>query len=156
VSNFARTDIFGNLKNPSGFNLYQRLNNNVLTFGEEANVLPPQPVSTDQFSNLVLTAAAGTPALSLALDIVVGASSGVKVFATPPLSPGVDFVKSEYRLIDTDSSVGPSPINLLTLYTAKFGSIGTAGQKIFVKLVPCGFDTGIEGTAVTASAIIAA
>jgi hypothetical protein len=28
VSNYARTDIFGDLKNPSGFNLHQQLNNN--------------------------------------------------------------------------------------------------------------------------------
>jgi hypothetical protein len=156
VSNYARTDIFGNLKNPSGFALYQRLNNIKVLLGEDASTNPPLPSSVGQFSNLVLTYTSGTPALSLAFSVAAGDDTGYLLFATPPLSPGIDFVKSEYRLIKSSGSNPTSPLNLLADYVAKFGSVGAVGTKIFVKLVPAGSTTGITGTAVSANTISAA
>ena len=43
VADFAKTNIFGDLVNPTGFNLYQRLNNNLLRIGESALSTPPHP-----------------------------------------------------------------------------------------------------------------
>jgi len=155
VANFARTDIFGNLKNPSGFNLYQRLNNVVVSLGEDTMDTPPNPTSVAQFSNLVLTYTSGTPALSLAFDVTAGADAGYKLYATPPLSAGIDFVKSEYRLIKFSGNNPTSPLNILADYTAVFGAVGSVGTKIFVKLVPAGSTTGIVGTALSTNTISA-
>ena len=43
VADYARTDIFGDLHQPTGFNLYQRLNNNLVTIGEASISTPPLP-----------------------------------------------------------------------------------------------------------------
>jgi hypothetical protein len=43
VSNFQKTDVFGDLRNPTGFNLYQRLNNNLVTIGKTEIQVPPVP-----------------------------------------------------------------------------------------------------------------
>lgn len=156
VANFARTDIFGNLKNPSGFNLYQRLNNNIITLGGSAISVPPQLQSIDQYSDLVLTYVSGVDALSLAFTAVEGDDTGYKLFATPPMSAGVSFVKSEYRLIQVNEEAAASPLNILSAYTAVFGSLGEVGTKIFVKLVPVGSNSGIEGAPVSTFTVSAA
>src|SRR5690606_4703877 len=43
VSGFARTDIFGDLKNPSGFNLFVRINNNLEAAGQSPLTAAPVP-----------------------------------------------------------------------------------------------------------------
>jgi hypothetical protein len=156
VSNFATTDIFGDLKNPSGFNLYQRLNNIKVLLGEDPSNTPPNPTSVGQFSNLVLTYTSGTPALSLAFDVLAGDDAGYILYATAPQSAGVSFVKSEYRIIKSSGNNPTSPLNILADYVAKFGSVGAVGTKIFVKLVPAGSTTGITGTALSTSTVSAA
>lgn len=155
VSNFAKTDIFGDLKNPSGFNLYIRLNANIASIGGDPISTPPNPQSVGQFSNLVLTYVSGTDALSLAFDVTAGVDTGYKVLATPPLSPGVNFVKSEFRQITQGDTDPVSPLNILSAYTAKFGGVGAVGTKIFVKLVPVGVASGVQGTAVQTATVSA-
>ena len=156
VANFKRSNVFGDIKIPSGFNLYQRINNNILTIGGTILTVPPTPSSVATYSNAVLTAAAGTPALSLAFTVVAGSVAGYKLFATAPVSPGKTNVSNAYRLIGVALTNAISPFNILSLYTAKFGSVGVAGQRIDVKIVGVGATTGIEGVPVTATAIVAA
>jgi hypothetical protein len=156
VGDFAKTDIFGDIKNPSGFNLYQRLNNNLITCGEAGISSPPLVTAVDAFASISLTAEDGTVAqsLSLVIDPAVEADHLVKVFATPPLSAGKSFVKSEYRLIEILPNSQTTPVNLLASYQAKFGSTGSAGQKIFVKVVQVEETSGLEGTPLSTSAIV--
>lgn len=156
VANFKKTDIFGDITNPSGFNLFQRLNNNIITLGGALISTPPAIASLDQYSAASLTYTVGTPALSLAFTAVAGGDSGYKVFATPPVSPGKNFVKSEFRLITQGAVIGVSPLNILAAYTAKFGGVGAVGDKIFVKIVPVGAASGLEGIPLIASKISAA
>ncbi len=153
VSNFKKTNIFGDIVHPSGFNLFQKLNNNIITLGGALVSAPPVIDTLDQYSDLVLTYAVGVPALSLAFTAVAGADSGYKIFATAPQSAGKSFVKSEYRLITTDDAIGVSPKNILANYTAVFGNVGNIGDKIFVKIVPVGAVGGIEGIPVSTSKI---
>jgi hypothetical protein len=156
VADFSRTDIFGDLRNPSGFNLYVRINNNLASLGVAAVSVPPMPQSVDSYSDPVLTYTVGAAALSLAFTAVAGDDSGYQIWATPPLSAGKNFVKSEFRLIDTGTAAGASPIDILAAYQAVFGNVGSVGDKIFVKIVPVGGTTGITGIAVSTSTISAA
>lgn len=158
VGDFAKTDVFGDIKNPSGFNLYQRLNNNLLNIGESAISVPPLPTAVDYFTSLSLTAEDGTVAESMSLTFApaIEADMKVKVFATAPMSAGVNFVKSEYRQIAVLDDGDTSVYDLLAEYQAKFGSTGTAGQKIFVKCVQVETSGGQEGTPLQASAIVTA
>lgn len=156
VQDFAKTDVFGDLKNPSGFNLYQRLNNNLLNVGESAIASPPQVAQVDAFSSVSLAAEDGTVAESLTLTYApaIAADHKVKVMATPPLSAGISFVKSEYRQIDVIATADASPLDILAAYQTKFGSTGEAGQKIFVKVAQVNTVSGQEGTPISASAIV--
>lgn len=156
VGNFAKTDVFGDLKNPSGFNLYQRLNNNLLNIGESALSVPPLPLEVHAFSSLSLAAADATVAESMSLTFApaIDADHKVKVFATAPQSAGKNFVKSEYRQIAVLDNTDTSPHDLLSAYQARFGSVGQAGNKIFVQVVQVEVNSGQEGTPLQTSAIV--
>jgi len=156
VSDYAKTDIFGDLRNPTGFNLYQRLNNNLLTCGEAAITSPPAVVAVDAFLTLSLTAEDATAAQSLSLTFTdaVAADHLVKVYATPPMSAGRSFVKSEYRLIEILANSATSPANILASYQAVHGSTGEAGQKIFVQVIQVEETTGIAGVRMETSALV--
>lgn len=156
VGDFSKTDVFGDIKNPTGFNLYQRLNNNLLNIGESAITTPPLPTAVDYFTSLSLAAEDGTVAESMSLTFApaIAADMKVKVYATPPLSAGVNFVKSEYRQIAVLDNGDTSAYDLLAEYQAKFGSTGSAGQKIFVKCVQVETSGGQTGTPLEASAIV--
>jgi len=156
VTNYARTDIFGDIRNPSGLNLYQRLNNVLASIGVASLVTPPLP---SVVLNVVLSAvhaAVGVPAMSIDFAPTVPANTDVKIFATAPMSAGKEYVKAEYRLIGKMVPADVTGHAILTLYVAKFGSTGSIGQKIFVKLVPVNITTGQEGSATVASVITVA
>jgi len=158
VSDFQRTDIFGDLRSPTGFNLYQRLNNNLEQVGQAAITSPPLAGSVGQVVTNSLTAEDGTVAesLSLALAAAVPANTAIKIFATAPQSAGKNFVKSEYRLIGSKGNGEATPIDLLALYQAKYGSTGAVGQKIFVKVVAVNETTGQTGTPSEVSTLVTA
>jgi hypothetical protein len=145
VSNFKKTNIFGDIVHPSGFNLFQKLNNNIIALGGTLVASPPVVTDLDGFTSLALTYAVVTPALSLAFTGASGSDHGYKLLATPPVSAGKEFVKSEYRQISTGTALPTSPLNILSVYTAVFGSVGNIGDKIFVKIVPVGAASGVEG-----------
>lgn len=156
VSDFQTTDIFGDLKTPTGLNLYQRLNNNLVGVGVAAISTPPIPSAVGQIAVTAVNAAEGADTLTITMDGAVPAGTYVKVFATSPQSAGKSFVKSEFRQIAVLDPAEATPYNLKAEYVAKFGSIGVEGQKLFVKLVPINGTTGQAGQASQASGIVAA
>lgn len=154
VGDFARTDVFGDLKNPSGFNLYNRINNNLVTVGAAAILVPPIPgtVLTVVITSIIPNG--GTQLIPMVLSGAVPAGTAMKVFATAPQSPGKSFVKSEFRLITTLPAATATPVALGAAYVAKFGAFAT-GQKLFFKLVFTNTTTGLETPPVQVSAIAA-
>ena len=94
--------------------------------------------------------------MSIDFAPTVPANTDVKIFATAPMSAGKEYVKAEYRLIGKMVPADVTGHAILTLYVAKFGSTGSIGQKIFVKLVPVNITTGQEGSATVASVITVA
>jgi hypothetical protein len=154
VGQYARTDIFGSLKNPSGFNLYQRINNNLVIVGQAAIVSPGNPASVLTVTIVSLVATVAGQLLPLTLSAAVPAATSVKVFATAPQSAGITFVKSEFRLITTLAAATATPVALGTFYTTKFGAF-VAGQKIFLKLEFINNVTGQNSTPAQVFAIAA-
>ncbi len=153
VSGFSRTNIFGDLINPSGINLYQRLNNNLLSIGEALITTPPLP---SEVGACVLSAASnaiGAATMDLTFAPTVPANTIVKIMATQPLSPGKSFVKNEFRQIGTMPTAETSPFDVKALYLAKFGSQGEIGQKIVFKLLPINSVTGQAGAESSAEVI---
>jgi hypothetical protein len=155
VQDFARTDVFGNLKNPSGFNLHQRLNNNLTIVGSAVITSPPLVDDVYAPTTLSLVASEATQAITATYTAAIPAGQAVKVFATAPQSAGVNFVKSEYRLTEVIVAADASPYNLGTEWATKFGSFA-GGQKIFVKFVGVNSVTGQEGSGLEVSVIAGA
>jgi hypothetical protein len=155
VTGFAKTDIFGDLRNPSGFNLYQRLNNLIAIVGGTEILVPPSNTGTGYFSTFSVTAASGTPALAVAFAPVIPATAKVILEATPGYSAGKSFNKNLFRVIGILSSSDTTPKNALSLYTAKFGSIPGIGKKLSVRAKWVDPLTGQTGQTVAASVVIA-
>lgn len=156
VSGFAKTNIFGDLRSPSGFNLYCLLNSNLVNAGQSVINTPPTSSSVSTVAIGALTAAFGTPALSLALGAAVPTGTVMVVCATPALSAGKSFVRSEFRQIKVVAAAATSPQNLLTDWVSKFGSIPAAGLKIFVEIYFISMTTGVSSGRQQAVSIIAA
>ena len=156
VGAYLKTDVFGDLKTPSGINLYSKLNINLAQISVAAIVTPPLPIAVVGPATLTLTGAAGTPALSLAFTVSpVPTATNYIILATAQQSPGRFSVNSAFRILSTVAAAATSPVNLLAAYNAKFGTL-VAGQKVFIKVIPISTTTGIKGQGITTSAIIAA
>lgn len=156
VADFSKTNIFGDVVQPTGFNLYQALNNNLARIEGTPLVNPPTPAAVDDILIGALTATADDGAISLAYTPGSGGSM-VEIYATAPLSAGVSFVKSEFRLLGAFASDSAGPFVATTMYAEKFGAItGATGKKIFVKTVAINDETGQSGIAQQTSCIIAA
>jgi hypothetical protein len=155
VAGYQKSNIFGDLKSPTGLQLYIKVNNNLIASGGTAISSPAAPKGVNVVTAGVLTYTSGTPALSLAYSANVPALTRVKVFATPPMSAGISFVKSQFRLITTLASASVSPANILSVYTAKFGSVGAVGTKIFVAIQFVDQTSGVASPRQIVSAISA-
>lgn len=133
VTQWQRTDVFGDLVSPTGLALYVRLNGNLLNAGQATIDDVPSPGSVDQVSQLTLTGDESSATLSLAtLPATVPADTTLIIEATEPLSLGINNANSKYRFIGSFAAAAASPYNLATMYQDKFGTI-KANQKIFIR-----------------------
>lgn len=148
VAAFSRTNIFGDIVNPTGKNLFTRLGINVSLSGGHPATDPPLVTSAGDVTAGTVVAVNGG-AKSVAYTSV-DSPAYVQVWVTPPQSVGRKFVKNQYRLLVTQAP-GTSPIVFTTAYNARFGDV-TTGERLWVKLVPMNLD-GITGQASESSVI---
>lgn len=154
VELFKTTDIFGDIKSPTGFNLYQRLNNNLIRIGIAPITTPPTPVALPVIITGVLSAVAGGAIkVTFTSDPDITATE-IEVAATPAISAGKSFVKSEFRRIGLMPAIVAHEAVLTTLYNAKFGPVGAVGKKIFVSMKQVSKVTGQMGIPVIYSDVI--
>ena len=147
VKDYATTDIFGDIKNPSGINLYVKLNANLLGSGQSALDSAPAKVEIPFSLIDTVTFDNGTPASS-SIDFVDAALDGeiLQIRATPVVSAGTSFVKNLFR--DIVYSTGASGAAAYgTEYVTKFGT--PAVGDIFFISVAVITATGQKGVAQT-------
>jgi hypothetical protein len=92
--------------------------------------------------------------VTLTFTPAIVATEKVKLFASAALSGGKSFAKSELRLIGIMDSTSTSPFVATSLYTAKFGAVGTVGKKIFFATEEVKLTTGQAGRKVECSTVI--
>ena len=153
---FAKTNIFGDKQAPTGQNLYMSLNLNILHVGGTVINVPPALEDAFNFTSLSAAADVSDGTIILTFAAAIPATTSVMLFATAPMSAGKKFVKSEYRKIDTLTNADVSPADITAAYVAKFGGIGVAGQKLFVKMVPVVTLSGLKGMGIETSTIVVA
>lgn len=155
VSNYQRTDIFGDLKTPSGKDLYQRLNGNLLAAGAATLTEPVMPQGSDSFTSFTLVADTTGGGLDATFAPAIAVGSSVIVSATGPLSAGVSFAKNKFRQIDVLTSADASPVDLAAAYITKFGALPPIGSKVFVKMSQVNDTSGERSIEIQAEAIAA-
>jgi len=156
VGNFAKTDVFGDIKQPTGLNLFVKLNSNLDLIGVAAILLPPLPSEVEA----VLTISAASAVTGSVFDVAytptpVPVGTTFVLEATAQVSPGKNFLKNEFRVLTTIAAASTSPEDIAAAYVARFGSL-IEGQKVGVRMYPVNAVTGQKGQALSTTVIIAA
>ena len=130
VQDWARTDVFGDLKNPTGKALFQRLNNQAQSAGLSAVTEPPAKVEMP--SDIVSEVAVDTTLSTITLTGAY-ATTGMQVVisATPVLSDGTRFVKNKLRQIYAVDAASVVPADLYSAYVDKFGAPASGDNVYF-------------------------
>lgn len=128
VSAWAKTNIFGDIHNPSGKNLYVQLNKNIIAIGGAAINTAPEKVEMGiiGLESVVVTVGIG------AIDITAsGTASGfvLQCSATPPLTQGTTNAKNKFRVFYTVPFDDLNSNDAWDAYIAKFGTL-TAGANV--------------------------
>jgi hypothetical protein len=157
VSAWKKTNTFGDIVSPSGFNLFCKLNANLSLIGVAQINTPLVPTALPNFTTLTLTPASGAQTMGLAfVPTPVPAGVSVVVEATPAIAPGRSFVKNDFRFVQLIAAAAASPAALGTAYIARLGAIGAAGKYIWVRITVYSLTTGQKGIPVVIKAVIAA
>lgn len=127
VNNWQRTDVFGDLKTPSGFNLFMRLCTPLQNAFNDViiGLYAPTPVEMPALSTVTATYVTGTNALNLVTTVANTLELDeyvYNIYATAPQSAGKSFVKNDFRLLGWVEADAPTR-NIADLYNAKFGSL---------------------------------
>lgn len=83
----------------------------------------------------------------------LSANTKLAIFATRPLSAGINFQpRGAYKLITVSSAAAVSPLDILSAYQAVYGVEPAAGEKVLVKAKVISSD-GLESAVLEAQAI---
>ena len=152
VDGFATTDIFGDLRNPTGKNLYVRLGANLISVGSP----PLSDIPSLQDVGFVTANSQSISLISPSWDLdaqFTAVGSDMQLWATPSVSAGKNFVKSLYRQIGSIAGGTASPFDIRPLYEARFGA-PAIGEKVFVMLVAVNSVSGQKGVGSSTSTIV--
>lgn len=156
VDNFKGTNVFGDIKTPSGMNVFMRLNQNIVNVGGSQINVPPTDLSSPDGTEFTATSDVSDTEVELTWASGAVPASTVRVVeATPPVSPGVSFVKNQFRVIANIAAAAVSPQDVWADYVAKFGA-PVAGQKIIVRMKDVSLTTGLTSPYYYASLIVTA
>ena len=155
VESFKKTNIFGDIYNPSGKNLFVGLNANKLSIGEERNDSPPTPVEVPA----VILEIAQVELASLEINLTIvgdppGGSTIIVYQATKPSSAGRFNFSGQYATFT--SKVGTAletPALLYSSYVAKFG-VPAVGQKIAFQVFCLDKQSGQKSVVSTITAVV--
>ena len=153
VSSYASTDIFGDIKNPSGFNLFVKLNANLGLIGEAVLVVAPEKIEVPYsvIDSAVIDLSSTTGLVTFGDTNYNGIS--VLISATPSVSQGKTNVNSLFRVIGA-FEITTAEADIYDAYVAKFG-IPAVGANVSVKIEPIVL-TGQKGIGQTAKVLVQA
>lgn len=151
---YTNINVFGDNVPLTGFGLFVKLNRDLQTIGNAIIADPPLQSAVVGFDSLTLVVDNTEPVdddkVQINFSPAVPADQQAVVYMTAPLSPGINFVDSEYRKIAVMPVASVSPFTLGDAYIAKFGLVPPVGAKSFVKIRPILDASGISGVGLTA------
>lgn len=158
ASGITLKDSLGNSYKPTGAQLFVGNNRNLSDIG--ATIIetpPPAAPAFEDITPIAGTAAAGTPAFAITTGAAAAPTGFVfLVRATPQSSPGKSyFGRSAYRVIGHFAASSFASLNVLSVYTAKFGTL-VAGQRINFSVSLVSSTTGFQSIEASGSLLVAA
>lgn len=153
VGNFAKHNVFGNLKNPTGKNLYVKLNVNLSNIGVAPISTPPIPVGLSDITGLAVAGNGGANTLAVTWTSgAIPAAENWLLEATKQVSPGKLNVTSLFRVIANLAPAQTSPYAAGAAYNTKFGAL-TTGERVSIRITQVDNTTGIKGIPLTATTV---
>lgn len=150
---WSRKNVFGDGAKLTGFNLYVKLNMNRQKVGLSNFTVPPIHTTPSLVRPVALSIIAFGPVMNLSVDTAPTNGNELIIYATPPLSAGINFVETEYRLFAIKKT-GTS-FSLAAAYNTFFGTFPAVGEKVFLRLATIAVTSGIQSPAKAISAITA-
>jgi len=150
VSSYAKTDIFGDLRNPTGKNLYAKLNINLSLIGASPILKPTSPVALIDPINAAFSVAESEDIQISNLPVVTEQRYIVQAIANQ--SAGTYNFSGKY--VNIGVFIGSaSPIEITAEVVAKFGLL-VSGKKLALRIFVVSSVTGQSSAGVQISSII--
>ena len=120
VEDWQKTDVFGDLRKPTGKNLFTSLNKELIQSNQPQVLLPPDKVVMPEIKLIGLYIASDTGEIEYETE---GDSTGfvLQCSATPPISQGTSFIDDKLRVISYLPGSLNSGVTQQTVYAEKFG-----------------------------------
>lgn len=147
VNDWEKTNIFGDLKAPSGQNLFISLNKNLISVGAPQITVPPQKegVFEPVISDFLVT---DDRIVSVKLEGPIPSNMAIKTYFTRPFSPG------RYNMDGSYVDVGATdPEEAGQQYVARFGD-PSVGRAVGVQVAIINTNTGEMSAKVTERTIV--
>lgn len=128
VLQWSSTDIFGDIKNPTGKNLFTKLNFNLVNSGQSQVLTAPIKGEMPTLTALAIEND-GTTLTILGQSNLTGCV--IVVSATAPVSAGTSFFKGKFRQIEVVLGSAITATDLMDSYVAKFGAVSVDSNVAF-------------------------
>lgn len=134
VGEWQRTNVFGNVVNPSGQMLFNRVNMAIAIVGGSEVSVPTVPtgVATPTALSVAVDTAETEMVVTFA-ETPVPSNTALIVEATAPQSAGINNANNKYRQIAILAPATATGENIWSAYVNKFGA-PVAGKKIFFRV----------------------
>lgn len=129
VDQFKKSNVFGDMRAPTGKALFQRLNQNLLICGAAMLNEAPAPQEVVFLDNVVFDNDTVGGGIKVSTADLPNADY-VEVYATPPMTAGTKFVKNKLRLLKVQAAPTANEIDFQVEYEARFGVI-PAGANVY-------------------------
>ena len=122
VESWKKTDVFGDLKTPTGKNLFVRLNKNLLQSSQPSLDVAPEKVEMPEIA--MFTAGADVTNGTLSFAGLPAITEGrYQVSFTPVLPAGVSYAKNRFRVIGYYLDVSIAGEAIFDAFEARFGTL---------------------------------
>lgn len=140
VSNYTRTDIFGDVKTPTGYGLFMRINTALRDASTQLFMNIPAPtveIAGVESVDGVEGQSEDPNSISVTFDETSTGNGYLLIDASPPLSQGVSSAGSRYKRIANEEVLDFSDpfavSDFVSSYNDVYGSI-PEGKKIFIRV----------------------
>lgn len=156
VYDFMGTDVFGDLRKPSGFDLFKKLGYNTLEAGHGIQLLPPLPGCDYILDSLSIIASRGVDNITFNFTPELPEGYHILVYISTQKSPGKAFDVRSLKFLKDHGVVSSTSYNATSRYESYIGALPEIGSKIFGAMIPYESFTGVRGLRLVCDTIVTA